>query len=60
MKMAKSVIISKKDLKINMWKIKKFCNLRNHFHYTGKYRGTAHSISSFKYGVPKKIPFGFS
>ena len=41
-----SVIFLKKNLKINIWKIK-------------KYGGAAHSICNFKYGVPKKKSYSF-
>ena len=30
--------------------------LRNHCHYTGKFRGAAHSICNLSYKVPKEIP----
>ena len=40
-------------------KDKKYCKVRGHCHYTGKYRDAAHSISSLKYSVPKKIRIGF-
>ena len=29
---------------------------RDHCHYTGKYRGTAHSICNLKFNVPNEIP----
>ena len=29
---------------------------KNHCHYTGKFRGAAHSISNLRYKVPKEIP----
>ena len=37
-------------------KDKKYCKVRDHCHYTGEYRGAAHSIFNLKYRVPKKIP----
>ena len=40
----KSVIFVKKNLKINIWKIKKYCKVRDHCHYTGEYRGAPHCI----------------
>ena len=40
-------------------KDKKYCRARGHCHYTGEYRGAAHSICNLKYSVPKKIPIVF-
>ena len=37
-------------------KDKKYRKVRYPCHYTGKYRGSAHSICSLKYSVPKNIP----
>ena len=37
-------------------KDEKYCKVGDHCHYTGKYRGAAHSICNLKYSVPKKIP----
>ena len=36
-----------------------YCKVRDHCHYTGKYRGSAHSICNLKYKVPKEIPAVF-
>ena len=33
--------------------------VRNHCHYTGKYRGAAHSICNLRYTTPKTIPIVF-
>ena len=41
MKMPKFAIIVKIKFKINMLEIKKYCTVRDHCHYTGKYRATA-------------------
>ena len=30
--------------------------VKDHCHYTGKFRGPAHSIFNLKYKVPKEIP----
>ena len=40
-------------------KDKKYCKVRDHCHYTGEYRGAAHSIYNLKYSVPKSIPIVF-
>ena len=40
-------------------KDKKHHKVRDHCHFTGEYRGTAHSICNLKYSVPKKIPIVF-
>ena len=37
----------------------KYCKVRDHFHYTGEYRGVVHSICNLKYSVPNKIPIVF-
>ena len=45
--------------------LKKFANnknyqkVRDHYHYTGKYRGVAHSICNLKFNVPNEIPVVF-
>ena len=33
--------------------------VRDHCHYTGIYRGTAHNICNLRYKVPKEIPIVF-
>ena len=33
-----------KDKFEKTWRDKKYCTVRNHCHYTGSYRGAAHSI----------------
>ena len=38
---------------------KKNYKARDHCHYTGKYRGAAHSICNLRYKVPKEIPIVF-
>ena len=38
---------------------KKQQKVRDHCHYTGKYRGAAHSICNFRYKMPKEIPVVF-
>ena len=64
MKMQKFVIFVNKNLKNKDKKIKikkkRYCNIRNHCHYTGEYKGSVDSICNFKYNVPKKIPIVFN
>ena len=55
MKMEKSITFVEKNLKINIWKIKKYLEVRDDCHYTWEYRGAVQSICSLKYFVPKKI-----
>ena len=38
---------------------KKSKKVRDHCHYTGKYRGAAHSICNLHYKIPKEIPLVF-
>ena len=38
---------------------KKNYKVRDHSHYTGKYRGAAHNICNLRYKVPKEIPIVF-
>ena len=38
---------------------KKHYKLRDHCHYTGKYRGAAHNICILRYKIPKEIPVVF-
>ena len=38
---------------------KKNYKVRDHCHYTGKYRGAAHKICNIRYKVPKEIPVVF-
>ena len=38
---------------------KKNCKVRDHCHFTGNYRGAAHSICNLKYKVPEDIPVVF-
>ena len=33
--------------------------VRDHGHYTGKYRGAAHNICNLRYQTPKEIPVVF-
>ena len=56
MKMQKSVIFVKKNLKINVGKIKNIVKLEI---VHGEYRGGVHSICNLKYSLPKKILIAF-
>ena len=38
---------------------KKHYKVRDHCHYTGKYRGTVHNICNLRYKIPKEIPIVF-
>ena len=38
---------------------KKYHKVRDHCHYTGKYRGAAHDICNLIYTIPKEIPVVF-
>ena len=38
---------------------KKHYKVRDHCHYTGKYRGAAHNICNLSYKIPKEIPVVF-
>ena len=35
---------------------KKYHKVRDHYHYTGKYRGAAHDICNLRYNIQKEIP----
>ena len=37
-------------------KNKKYHKVRDHCHYTGKYRGASHNICNLRYKIPKEIP----
>ena len=47
----------KKDLVLMM--AKKNFKVKDHCHYTGKYRGAAHDICNLRYKTPKEIPVVF-
>ena len=42
-----------------MIKTKKYHKIKDHCHYTGKYRGAAHDICNLRYKTSKEIPVVF-
>ena len=38
---------------------KKYFKVKDHCHYTGKYRGAAHDICNLRYKIPAEIPVVF-
>ena len=52
--------ICKQKFENKYLKDKKYSKVRDHCHYTGKYKGAAHSICNLKYSVPKKNSYSFS
>ena len=56
---AKFCYICKEIFENKCVKDKKYCKVRDHCHYTGEYRGVAHSIYDLKNSVPKKISLVF-
>ena len=59
MKMQKSFIFVKEKFEDKYLKDKKYRKVRDYCHYTGEYRGAAHSICNLKYSVPKEVPLVF-
>ena len=49
----------RKILNINMLKIRKYHEVRDHCHYTGKYKGAPHGIYNLEYCIPKKVAIVF-
>ena len=45
--------------KNNEKEFKSYHKVRDHCHYTGKYRGSAHSICNLNYKIPKDFPVVF-
>ena len=45
--------------KNNEKEFKLYHKVRDHCHYTGKYRGAAHNICNLHYKIPKEIPVVF-
>lgn len=68
-------VLSLKDKEGKLWMKQKFCHIwkeefeeefsekhqkvRDHYYYTGKYRGAAHSICNLRYEILKEIPVMF-
>ena len=50
---------SKKEDEDFKKRYKKYKKVRDHCHYTGQYRGPAHSICNLKYRLPNHIPIVF-
>ena len=46
-------ILKRLSKSINYWKV------RDHCHYTGKFRGAAHNICNLKFNVPNEFPVVF-
>ena len=40
-------------------KEKTYPKVRDHCHFTGKYRGAAHSICNLRFNLPNEIPVAF-
>ena len=47
--------ICKENLKINIWKMKKYCRVRDHCNFTAEYTAALHRICDLKYSVSKKF-----
>ena len=52
---SKICYVFKEKLENKYLKDKKYQKIRDHCHYTGKYRGAAHSICNLKLSVPEKF-----
>ena len=51
--------ICKEEFENKYLKDKQYRKVRDHCHYTGEYRGAAHSMCNLNYSVLKKIPIVF-
>ena len=56
-KKAKSMLYIQKRILVLM--MIKYHKVRDHCHYTGKYRRTAHNVCNLRYKTPKEIPIVF-
>ena len=52
----KKFYLDENDENKNDEKFKKYQKVKDHCHYTGKFRGAAHSDCNLRYKVPKNIP----
>ena len=52
---AKVCHICRKNFLKKFAKDKNYQKVRDHCHYTGKYRGASHSICNLKFNVPNEI-----
>ena len=48
-----TVTFSKKKFEHKYTNDNNFCKIKDHCHYTGKYRRGAHSICNLSYSIPK-------
>ena len=56
---AKVCYICGKTILKKLFKNINYQKVRDHCHFTGKYRGAAHSICNLKFNVPNEIPVVF-
>ena len=54
--MQKICYTCKKECSNNDDNNKKYHKVRDHCHYTGKFRGAAHNICNLRYKTPTKFP----
>ena len=57
--MQKYVIYVEKRILKKLSKNTNYRKVKDHSHYTSKYRGAAHSICNLKFNVPNEIPVVF-
>ena len=56
---AKVCYICQKIFSKKLARDKNHCEVRDYWHYTGKYRGTTHSICKSRFNVPRETPVAF-
>ena len=54
-----AIFVEKESKTITITKTITYWKVRDHCHYTAKYRGAAHSICNLKFNVPDEIPVVF-